>query len=354
MEKKPITVLIVDDSALIRQMLTKMLDSDPGITVVGAAPDPLSAREMIKRLNPDVLTLDIEMPKMDGIAFLEKIISLRPMPVVMISSLTQEGADIALQALEIGAVDYVGKPTSDLQEGLEKKAAEIISKVKAASRARISARKPANRDTAPVALGSYKTTEQVILIGSSTGGVEAIREIITVLPPNSPAVLITQHMPASFTSSFAKRLDGVSKVTVCEASAGQRILPGHVYIAPGDQHLELAKSGANYICRLHDGEPVSGHRPSVDVLFESGAKVARSNAVGVILTGMGRDGAEGLLNMRKAGARTIGQDEASCVVYGMPKVAFECGGVEQQFPIGKIASEIFNCLSAHDTKAIRI
>lgn len=354
MTTKPITVLIVDDSALIRQMLTKMLDSDPGIQVVGAAPDPLTAREMIKRLNPDVLTLDIEMPKMDGIAFLEKIISLRPMPVVMISSLTQEGADVALQALEIGAVDYVGKPTSDLQHGLEQKASEIITKVKTAARAKITARKPAGPQASAISYGSYKTTEQVILIGASTGGVEALKEIITVLPPNSPAVLVTQHMPATFTSSFARRLDGVSKVTVAEATAGQRILPGHVYIAPGDQHLELARSGANYTCRLHDGAPVSGHRPSVDVLFDSGAKVARENAVGVILTGMGRDGAEGLLNMRKAGAHTIGQDEASCVVYGMPKVAFECGGVERQFPITKIAGEIFNCLSSHDTKAIRI
>ncbi|MCG8490431.1 MAG: chemotaxis response regulator protein-glutamate methylesterase [Sneathiellales bacterium] len=354
MEKKPITVLIVDDSALIRQMLTKMLDSDPGITVLGAAPDPYTAREMIKQLNPDVLTLDIEMPKMDGIAFLEKIISLRPMPVVMISSLTQEGAEIALRALEIGAVDYVGKPTSDLQHGLEQKSVEIINKVKTAARARVVAKKPANQPASQISFSAYKTTEQVIAIGSSTGGVEAIREVITVLPPNSPAVLITQHMPATFTSSFARRLDTVSKVTVCEATPNQRILPGHVYIAPGDRHLEIGKSGANFICKLHDGEPVSGHRPSVDVLFQSAAKVAGANAVGVILTGMGRDGAEGLLNMRQAGAHTIGQDEASCVVYGMPRVAFECGAVEKQVTLTKIAGEIFNSLSAHDTKAIRI
>jgi len=354
MEKKPITVLIVDDSALIRQMLTKMLEADPGISVLGAAPDPYTAREMIKTLNPDVLTLDIEMPKMDGIAFLEKIISLRPMPVVMISSLTQEGAEIALRALEIGAVDYVGKPTSDLQHGLEQKSQEIISKVKIAARARVVAKKPANQTASPISFSSYKTTEQIIAIGSSTGGVEAIREVITVLPPNSPAVLITQHMPATFTSSFARRLDTVSKVTVCEATPNQRILPGHVYIAPGDQHLELGRSGANFICKLHDGEPVSGHRPSVDVLFQSAAKLAGANAVGVILTGMGRDGAEGLLNMRKAGSHTIGQDEASCVVYGMPRVAFECGAVEKQVTLSKIAGEIFNSLAAHDTKAIRI
>jgi len=354
METKQITVLIVDDSALIRQMLTSMLNSSPDITVVGTAPDPFTAREMIKQLNPDVLTLDIEMPKMDGIAFLEKIMSLRPMPVVMISSLTQEGADVALQALEIGAVDYVSKPTSDVRVGLEQKTEEIISKVKIAAKARISTNRPSSIKQHGISYGNYKTTEQIILIGASTGGVEALREVITVLPPNCPAVMVTQHMPSTFTSSFARRLDAVSKVSVCEATPNLRVLPGHVYIAPGGRHLELARSGANYICHIHDGPNVSGHCPSVDVLFNSGAKVAKSNAVGVILTGMGRDGAEGLLAMRKAGAQTIGQDEATCVVYGMPKVAFETGGVAKQFPLSQIAGGIFNCLSQHDTRAIRI
>ncbi|MFT6557603.1 protein-glutamate methylesterase/protein-glutamine glutaminase [Sneathiella sp.] len=354
MSTKKITVLIVDDSALIRQMLTKMLESDPNIAVLGTAPDPITAREMIKRLNPDVLTLDIEMPKMDGLAFLEKIISLRPMPVVMISSLTQEGADVALQALELGAVDYVAKPTCDLQHGLEKKTAEIISKVKTASRARVFPKTKSPVAKAPLSYSRYKSTEQIILMGASTGGVEALKEIITVLPPNSPAMMVTQHMPATFTTSFAQRLNQISKVTVCEASAGQRVLPGHVYIAPGGKHMELARSGANYICRLHDGPLVSGHKPSVDILFNSGAKTAGANAVGVILTGMGRDGASGLLNLRKSGAHTIGQDEASSIVYGMPKVAFECGAVEKQYPLSKIASEIFNCLEGFDTKAIRI
>ncbi len=355
MLNKTITVLIVDDSALIRQILTTMLNSDPGIEVVGAATDPISAREMIKTLNPDVLTLDIEMPKMDGIAFLEKIIALRPMPVVMISSLTQEGAEIALRALEIGAVDYIAKPTADVQVGLKGKAAEVISKVKIAARANVSAQaNKAPSTKSNISYSNYKTTEQVILIGASTGGVEALRQIITALPPNSPAVLVTQHMPATFTSSFADRMNKLSKVTVSEAAENQRVLPGHVYIAPGGRHLELARSGANYICHLHDGENVSGHKPSVNVLFESGAKVAGSNAIGVILTGMGRDGAEGLLSMRQAGAHTIGQDEASCVVYGMPRAAFELGAVVKQYSISVMATAIFNTLEKQDMKAIRI
>ncbi len=354
MGSKQITVLIVDDSALIRQMLTTMLESDPDIKVIGAAPDPITAREMIKRLNPDVLTLDIEMPKMDGIAFLEKIMTLRPMPVVMISSLTQEGADVALRALEIGAVDYIGKPTSDLRAGLEKKAAEIISKVKAASKAKVMPYNATPTARKPITFGTFKSTEQIILIGSSTGGVEALREVICVLPPDSPAVMITQHMPATFTTSFAKRMNDISKVTVCEAAPNQRVLPGHVYIAPGGRHLELARSGANYICKIHDDPPVNGHCPSVDVLFSSGAKIAAANAVGVILTGMGRDGAQGLLALREAGARTIGQNEATCVVYGMPRAAYEIGAVEKQYPLTQIAGGIFNCLAKHDTKAIRI
>ncbi len=352
---KKITVLIVDDSALIRQMLSTMLQSDPGIEVLGAAPDPISARQMIKKLNPDVLTLDIEMPKMDGIAFLEKIIALRPMPVVMISSLTQEGADIALQALEIGAVDYVAKPTSDIRVGLEEKRAELISKVKMAAKAKIAGRhKVSSANGNTLSYENFQSTEQIICIGASTGGVEALKEVITTLPANAPAVLIAQHMPASFTSSFANRLNNLSKVTVVEARKNQRVLPGHAYIAPGDWHLELARSGANFICHLHDGDLVSGHRPSVNVLFESAAKVAGGNAVGVILTGMGRDGAEGLLSMRKSGSHTIGQDEASSIVYGMPKAAFELGAVAEQQPLSMITTAIFNSLKGHDVRAIRV
>ncbi len=349
-----ITVLIVDDSALIRQMLTSMLSADPNIEVVGTAPDPLTARTMIKQLNPDVLTLDIEMPRMDGIAFLEKIITLRPMPVVMISSLTQEGADIALQALEMGAVDYIAKPTSDLRVGLEAKGAEIIAKVKNAANARVMARKPIPKPAESSLLQRFKTTEQIVCIGASTGGVEAIREVICQLPPNFPGVLITQHMPGKFTTSFANRMNTITRVTVCEAEHGQRVLPGHVYIAPGENHLELGRSGANYICRLTDDAPVSGHRPSVDVLFGSAAKVASANAIGVILTGMGRDGAEGMLKLRQAGAMTFGQDEASSVVYGMPRVAFETGGVQQQAPLSKIAGLMMQYLETKDMKAIRI
>jgi len=355
MQNNKITVLIVDDSALIRQMLTSMLNSDPAIEVVGAAADPLIARQMIKQLNPDVLTLDIEMPKMDGIAFLEKIMSLRPMPVVMISSLTQQGADVAIRALEIGAVDYIGKPTSDVKAGLEDKTAEVIRKVKIAAKAKVFAKRaPTSGASTNIAYSAYKTTEQVIIIGASTGGVEALREIITALPANSPAVLVTQHMPGSFTTSFSKRLDSLSKVTVVEASDNQRVLPGHVYIAPGGLHLELARSGANYICAIQDEAPVSGHKPSVDVLMTSAAKVARDNAIGVILTGMGRDGAEGMLAMRNAGAYTVGQDEASSIVYGMPKAAFELGAVEKQYPLKNITTAIFNSLEKQDMKAIRI
>ncbi|MBE7637716.1 chemotaxis-specific protein-glutamate methyltransferase CheB [Sneathiella sp. P13V-1] len=350
-----IKVLIVDDSALIRQMLTKMLTSDPSIDVVGTAPDPLTARTMIKQLNPDVLTLDIEMPRMDGLEFLEKIIALRPMPVVMISSLTQEGAEIALKALEIGAVDYIGKPTSDLQAGLTEKASEIISKVKTASRAKVHAKRPSSpKPIESKTFQHFTTTEQIVCIGASTGGVEAIREVITALPANFPAVMITQHMPGTFTTSFANRLDGMSRISVCEAKQSQRVLPGHVYIAPGEQHLELARSGANYICKLTNDAPVSGHRPSVDVLMTSAAKVAGSNVIGVILTGMGRDGAEGMLHLRKAGAFTIGQDEASSVVYGMPRVAFETGGIELQVPLSQVASTLMKQLEKRDVRAIRI
>ena len=350
-----IKVLIVDDSALIRQMLTKMLTSDPSIDVVGTAPDPLTARTMIKQLNPDVLTLDIEMPRMDGLEFLEKIIALRPMPVVMISSLTQEGAEIALKALEIGAVDYIGKPTSDLQAGLTEKASEIISKVKTASRAKVHAKRPSSpKPIESKTFQHFTTTEQIVCIGASTGGVEAIREVVTALPANFPAVMITQHMPGTFTTSFANRLNVMSRISVCEAQQSQRVLPGHVYIAPGEQHLELARSGANYICKLTNDAPVSGHRPSVDVLMTSAAKVAGDNVIGVILTGMGRDGAEGMLHLRKAGAFTIGQDEASSVVYGMPRVAFETGGIELQVPLSQVASTLMKQLEKRDARAIRI
>jgi len=356
MQEKTIKVIVVDDSALMRKMLTTMLESDPGIKVVFAAPDPYVAREKIKQLNPDVLTLDIEMPKMDGLSFLTKIMSLRPMPVVMVSSLTQEGADATLQALEIGAVDFVGKPAQDLAHGLAEKQAEIIAKVRAAASARVrridgSAAK--TRTALRTGIG-FSSTEKIVAIGASTGGVEAIRDVILPLPADSPAILITQHMPEKFTSSFAQRLDKLARLSVTEARENERVLPGHVYIAPGDRHLELARSGANYVCRLHTQPPVSGHRPSVDVLFSSVAKVAGANAIGVILTGMGRDGADGLKQMRDAGAYTVGQDESTCVVYGMPKVAFEMGGVAKQVGIGRIGEEILAACGSKAVRAVRV
>lgn len=344
-----VRVLVVDDSALMRQLLSSMMQSDRGIEVVGAAPDPLVARQMIKDLNPDVVTLDVEMPNMDGISFLEKIMKLRPMPVLMISSLTQEGAEATLQALELGAVDYIAKPKVDLQQGLAEKQAEIVEKVKIAAKARVRSRAAAARTAAPARpRAGFSTTERIVAIGASTGGVEALREVLCGLPADSPAVVVTQHMPAGFTTRFAERLNTLAQVTVQEAADGQRILPGHVYIAPGNWHLEVARTGANYTCRLNDGPLVSGHRPSVDVLFRSVATSARGNATGVILTGMGKDGAEGLKQMRAAGAATIGQNEATCIVYGMPKAAAALGATEIELPIEKVAGAILDrCSDRH-------
>jgi two-component system chemotaxis response regulator CheB len=344
-----VRVLVVDDSALMRQLLSTMMQSDREIEVVGTAPDPLVARQMIKDLNPDVVTLDVEMPNMDGISFLEKIMKLRPMPVLMISSLTQEGAEATLQALELGAIDYIAKPKVDLQQGLAEKQAEIVEKVKIAAKARVRSRAGAARASVPpLARGGFSTTERIIAIGASTGGVEALREVLCGLPADSPAVVVTQHMPAGFTTRFAERLDSLAQVTVQEAADGQRILPGHVYIAPGNWHLEVVRTGANYTCRLNDGPVVSGHRPSVDVLFRSVAASARGNAIGVILTGMGKDGAEGLKQMRAAGAPTIGQNEATCIVYGMPKAAHALGATQIELPIEKIAGAILErCTDRH-------
>lgn len=339
---KKITVVIVDDSALIRQMLTSILSSDPDIEVLGAANDPLQARTMIKELNPDVITLDVEMPKMDGIQFLEKIMRLRPMPVVMISTLTQKGADVTLRALEMGAVDFVGKPTVDFQRGMQERSDEIIQKVKAAARARVvSQSQKVHTKASSVTTGpGYSSTHKMVAIGASTGGVEALREVICALPPDSPAILITQHMPGGFTKSFADRLNSMSAVAVSEATDGETVLPGHVYIAQGDAHLKLVRSGGRFMCKVEDGALVSGHKPSVDVLFQSVAEAAGDNAIGVILTGMGRDGANGLKSMRDAGAVTLGQDETTSLVYGMPRVAHELGGVQHQLGLDKIAGEI--------------
>ncbi len=336
----PIKVLIIDDSALIRRLLTDILSADPAIEVVGTASDPLIARERIRTLQPDVLTLDIEMPKMDGLTFLERLMALRPMPVVVVSTLTQKNTDAALRALELGAVDCVAKPLADISSGMQSLGEEMVAKVKAAARARPRARSAAPPRSALSVDPRLSTVGRIVAIGASTGGVEALQQVLMRLPATAPAVLITQHMPAGFTASFARRLDTQCAVTVQEATDGRRVLPGHVYIAPGALHLELVRTGSHHECRVRNGELVSGHRPSVDVLFHSVATAAGRSAVGIILTGMGRDGAAGLLEMRRTGARTLGQTEASCVVYGMPKAAMQAGAVEAEFPLDRIAEEI--------------
>ena len=339
----PIRVLVIDDSALIRQVLTELLNADPAIEVVGCAPDPYVARDRIKALSPDVLTLDIEMPRMDGLSFLKKLMALHPMPVVVVSTLTQKGADAAIHALELGAVDYVAKPLLDIRRGMAELGAELVAKVKLAAASRPRARQVEASAATPLAADPrLSTAGRIIALGASTGGVETLQRVLVRLPATAPAILVTQHMPPGFTASFARRLDAQCAVTVSEATHGRRVLPGHVYVAPGARHLELARNGAHYECRLHDGPPVSGHKPSVDVLFASVAAAAGRNALGVILTGMGRDGAAGLLAMRHAGARTLGQSEASCVIYGMPKAAMQAGAVEAEFPLDRLAEEMMS------------
>jgi len=322
-----IRVLIVDDSALMRKLLTSVLSEDDEIEIVGAAPDPFVAREQIKALNPDVVTLDVEMPHMNGIEFLRKIMELRPTPVVMISTLTQAGAETTLEALEIGAVDFVAKP---LDAGaVMQLGGELIPKVKAAARTRLH-RRVAPHHRPPVRKVNHTPSDKIIAIGASTGGVEALKAVLMLLPADVPPVVIAQHMPERFTAAFARRLDSECRMRVHEAAHDQPVERGHVYIAPGGHHLELARRGGNLYCSLSEGPLVSGHRPSVDVLFNSVARTIAPRAVGVILTGMGRDGAQGLLAMRKAGCPTLGQDEATALIYGMPRVAFEIGAVESQ------------------------
>jgi two-component system chemotaxis response regulator CheB len=333
-----IRVLVVDDSALMRSLLTEFLSADPQLKVVGAAPDPYVARDMIKQLHPDVLTLDVEMPRMDGLTFLENLMRLHPMPVVMVSSLTAKGADVTLQALELGAIDFVTKPDIDLASGIHDYADDLILKIKAAAKARV--RSAPAPDQKPMALQRqrpFRTTEKIIAIGASTGGTEAIREVLARLPADAPAVVISQHIPAAFSGPFAERMNRNSAMAVCEASDGQKIMPGHVYIAPGGRHLEVVRDGARYVCRLTDAPPVNRHRPSVDVMFHSVAKNAGTNAVGVLLTGMGDDGARGLLELKLAGAQTVVQDEASSVVWGMPGAAVKLGAADLIKPLSEIA-----------------
>lgn len=339
-----VRVLIVDDSAFMRQVLTKILTSDPQIEVIGTAPDPYFAREKIKALNPDVLTLDVEMPRMDGLTFLEKLMAGHPMPVVMVSTLTQKGCDVTMRALELGAVDFFPKPVLDTANGLIENAAQIVEKVKTAARARVRVpsgnARPTPILTRPVSAGGYRTTHQIIAIGASTGGTEAIREVLCALPADSPGIVIVQHMPPGFTASFANRLNSLSQLNVKEAENGDRVLPGHALIAPGSLQTSLYRSGAEYYVRVFPGEPVNRHRPSVDVLFDSCAEHAGRNVTAAILTGMGGDGARGMRRMRDAGAHTIAQDEATCVVFGMPKVAIAMGGAEFVLPLPKIAREL--------------
>ena len=343
-----IRVLIVDDSALIRGMLSEFINRQPDMLVVGAAPDPIAARDMIRNLNPDVLTLDVEMPRMDGIDFLEKLMRLRPMPVVMVSTMTQQGADTTLRALELGAVDFVAKPKLDVSKGMQASANEIVEKVRLAASAHVrrQAAPSASLSTPVLALGSRASTEKLLIIGASTGGTEAIKEVLMPMPPDAPGILVTQHMPPGFTKSFAQRLDGLCKISVKEAEDNERILPGHAYIAPGDFHLLVRKSGANYVTALSSDAPVNRHRPSVEVLFRSAAQCVGSNAIGIMLTGMGKDGASAMLEMKRAGAFTVAQDEATCVVFGMPKEAIAAGGVDEILPLGAIAGRVLAALRA--------
>lgn len=356
-----IKVLIVDDSALIRSVMNEIISSQPDMEVVGVAPDPLVARELIKQTNPDVLTLDVEMPKMDGLDFLEKLMRLRPMPVVMISSLTERGSEITMRALELGAVDFVTKPKLSIQSGMREYAELIADKIRTASKARIKPRvalPPGAAKTESGQLPSLRnpltSSEKLIIIGASTGGTEAIREFLLQMPSDCPGILIAQHMPEGFTRSFARRLDGLCKISVNEAAGGERILPGHAYIAPGHSHLLLARSGANYVTQLDQGAPVNRHRPSVDVLFRSAANAAGKNAVGVILTGMGKDGAAGMLEMRNAGAYNFAQDEASCVVFGMPREAIAIGATQEVGPLLSLPGMVLNYLATQGGRALRV
>ncbi len=354
-----IKVLIVDDSALIRSVMTEIINSQPDMEVVGVAPDPLVARELIKQTNPDVLTLDVEMPKMDGLDFLEKLMRLRPMPVVMVSSLTERGSEITMRALELGAVDFVTKPKISIQAGMREYAELITDKIRAASRARVRARTlpQAGADgqaPLPQLRNPLMSSEKLIIIGASTGGTEAIREFLMQMPSDCPGILITQHMPEGFTRSFAKRLDSLCKIAVMESQGNERVLPGHAYIAPGHSHLTLTRSGANYMTKIDQGEPVNRHRPSVDVLFRSAAQYAGKNAVGVILTGMGKDGAAGMLEMKNAGAYNFAQDEASCVVFGMPREAIAVGGTHEVGALRDLPGMVLGYLAKHGSRALRV
>ncbi|MFO1251563.1 chemotaxis response regulator protein-glutamate methylesterase [Inhella sp.] len=345
-------VVVVDDSALVRSILTEIINKQPDMECIGAASDPLVAREMIRNLNPDVITLDVEMPRMDGIDFLSRLMRLRPMPVVMVSTLTERGAEVTLKALELGAVDFVAKPKIGVADGIRQLAADITEKIRIAARAHIRRAPPAPAAGAPAAAAAPAqiasvgrlSTEKIVFIGASTGGTEATKDVLINLPADCPAVCITQHMPPGFTASYAQRLDGLCRIRVKEASDGERILPGHGYIAPGGKHFSVERSGANYIARVQDGEPVNRHKPSVEVLFNSAARVVGPNALGIMLTGMGADGARAMRAMKDAGAYNLVQDEASCVVFGMPREAIAAGAADEVLPLGQIAPRLIERL----------
>ncbi|MEQ8802728.1 MAG: chemotaxis response regulator protein-glutamate methylesterase [Haliea sp.] len=348
-----IRVLVIDDSALIRRLLTDMLNSADDIEVVGTAPDPIVARDKIKSLEPDVLTLDIEMPRMDGITFLRNLMRLRPMPVIMVSTLTEQGADVTLEALELGAVDFVTKPKLDVNRVLADYVDELTAKVRAAAAAKV--KRLVNLDT-PRPLHSsdaviprrppqhFRTTEQIIAIGASTGGTEAIKDVLLGMPRDAPGIVIAQHIPPGFSAAYAERMNRVTQLDVKEAEDGDVVMPGHAFVAPGDRHLLLVRDGARYICRLSDGEPVNRHRPSVDVLFRSVLQSAGVNAAAALLTGMGADGAAGLLEMREAGLHTIVQDEETSVVWGMPGEAAKRGAATEILPLGTIATHLLSAV----------
>lgn len=352
---KKIRVVVVDDSALVRSLVAGIINRQKDMECVGAANDPLIAREMIRELNPDVITLDIEMPKMDGIDFLGRLMRLRPMPVVMISTLTERGAEVTMRALELGAVDFVAKPRIGLADGINDLAGQIVDKIRIAASAHI------RRLTQPIVNAPTKavdalsraelvhvgrvSTEKLICIGASTGGTEAIKEVLMQMPADSPGIVITQHMPPGFTTSFAARLDGLCQITVREAVNGERILPGHAYIAPGGKQFSVGRSGANYLCVVEDGEVVNRHRPSVEVLFLSVASVVGRNAFGIMLTGMGNDGARAMKEMKDAGSYNYVQDEASCIVFGMPREAIVCGAADEILPLNEIAGALLRRLS---------
>ncbi|MFO1395756.1 MAG: chemotaxis response regulator protein-glutamate methylesterase [Burkholderiales bacterium] len=351
----PTRVVVVDDSALIRRLLSDIINRERDMQVVGAAPDPFVARDMIRALDPDVVTLDVEMPKMDGLDFLEKLMRLRPMPVVMVSTLTQRGSEAALRALELGAIDFVAKPKLDIEQGVRELGAEIVERIRVAAKVRM--RRPVPGAAPPprlAAVGNRASTEKLVFVGASTGGTEALREMLVRMPPDIPAILVTQHMPPGFTRTFAARLNELCKMDVSEAVDGERLLPGHAYIAPGGLHLQVGRSGANYIAKLDDGPPVNRHKPSVEVLFRSAAEVAGRNAIGVMLTGMGKDGAVAMRAMREAGAYNVAQDEASCVVFGMPKEAIAEGGVQTVLPLRDIAPHIVEHLVRFGGRSNRV